>query len=161
MYNIIGADQKEYGPISLEQVRQWVHEGRLNGNSRIQAAGSGDWRQLRDLAEFAVLFPSPASPPPIPFRPAPASGAANALAIWSFGLGLFTIICCQFLSPVAIILGALALSQIKKNPGQSGRGFAVAGIILGILSLLFAVLMVTIFLLTPGAFGNFQNMFPR
>ena len=29
-YTIIGGDTKEYGPISADDVRQWISEGRLN-----------------------------------------------------------------------------------------------------------------------------------
>ena len=31
MYKIIGADQKEYGPVSIEQLRLWITEGRVDG----------------------------------------------------------------------------------------------------------------------------------
>src|SRR5256884_2188133 len=34
MYKIIGADQKEYGPITADQVRQWMAEGRANGQTQ-------------------------------------------------------------------------------------------------------------------------------
>jgi hypothetical protein len=37
MYNIIGADGKEYGPISIEQIRQWIADGRINAHTRVQA----------------------------------------------------------------------------------------------------------------------------
>ena len=41
MYEIIGADGKEYGPISFEQIRQWIAEGRVNAQTRVQVtAGS-------------------------------------------------------------------------------------------------------------------------
>jgi hypothetical protein len=29
MYKILGIDNKEYGPVSAEQVRTWIAEGRL------------------------------------------------------------------------------------------------------------------------------------
>ena len=38
---------------------------------------------------------------------------------------------------VAVILGIIALRQMKSAPDSSGRGFAVAGIALGGISLLF------------------------
>ena len=57
MYKIIGADQNEYGPITAEQVRQWMAEGRLNGLSKIQVDGSGVWKQMRDVPEFSAHLP--------------------------------------------------------------------------------------------------------
>jgi hypothetical protein len=53
MYKIIGGDQKEYGPVSADDVRKWIAEGRLNSQSRIQPEGSADWKALGELPEFA------------------------------------------------------------------------------------------------------------
>jgi hypothetical protein len=39
MYKIIGADGKEYGPVSTEQLRQWLTEGRVNNQTRVLAEG--------------------------------------------------------------------------------------------------------------------------
>lgn len=66
------------------------------------------------------------------------SPGTNALAIvsliagivWIFGLG----------SLVAVITGVIALSQISKR-GQGGRGMAIAGIVLGAVGLLGAILI--------------------
>lgn len=57
MFKIIGADQKEYGPISAEQIRQWIVEGRLNAQTPAQRAAGGEWRPLSGFEEFADLAP--------------------------------------------------------------------------------------------------------
>ena len=36
MYIIIGGDQKEYGPITADDVRQWIAEGRLSEESSVK-----------------------------------------------------------------------------------------------------------------------------
>jgi hypothetical protein len=59
MYKIIGADQKEYGPVSIDQLRQWLTEGRLNGETLVRAEGQQTWRPLSSLPEFAGLVPPP------------------------------------------------------------------------------------------------------
>jgi hypothetical protein len=159
MYKIIGADQKEYGPVSAEHVRQWIQEGRLNGASKIQPEGGAIWMLVRDVPEFAALLPPP--PPPIAIHAAPAPAATNPMAQWALGLGIFSFACCQILSPVAIVLGAIALSQIRQNPAQPGRGAAIAGIVLGSLALLLSLIAALIFVLVPGALGSFQNTFGR
>lgn len=66
MYHIIGADGQQYGPVSAEQVRQWITEGRLGAQSLVQAAGAGDWQPLSGLAEFADALAAHASPVPPP-----------------------------------------------------------------------------------------------
>ena len=40
MYRVIGADGQQYGPVSAEQIRQWMVEGRVNAQTLVQAAGS-------------------------------------------------------------------------------------------------------------------------
>src|SRR3954464_15857150 len=54
MYRIIGADQKEYGPLPAEQIRQWIAEGRLNGQTPACAEGSQEWKPLADFPEFGL-----------------------------------------------------------------------------------------------------------
>jgi hypothetical protein len=161
MYKIIGADQKEYGPIAGEQVRQWIVEGRLNSTSKIQVEGSGVWKLLRDLPEFAELLPPP--PAPIVIHPAQAAPQANLLASWSLGTGIAAYVCCciPIFAPTSIVLGAMALSQLKQNPNQTGRGFAIAGIILGSVFLALTVVGFVIRLLFPELVPNLPNGFPR
>jgi hypothetical protein len=74
MFKIIGADQKEYGPISVEQIRQWIRDGRLNAQTPAQREGGTDWQQLSAFAEFADLFQTAASASP--GGPAPAYAPA-------------------------------------------------------------------------------------
>ena len=69
MYRIIGGDQKEYGPISAEVLRQWAAEGRVSGQTSVWSEGATEWKPLSAFPEFADLLASmaPASgalPPP-------------------------------------------------------------------------------------------------
>jgi hypothetical protein len=50
----------------------------------------------------------------------------NGLAIAGF---VTSLACC---SPVGIILSAIGLNQINKDPNQKGKGLATAGLIIGI-----------------------------
>ena len=62
MFKILGADQKEYGPVSEGQIRQWIAQGRANGQTKMQAAGSPDWKPLAEFPEFAEALQPAASP---------------------------------------------------------------------------------------------------
>ena len=55
MYRIQGADLREYGPISAEQVRAWVGENRLNRFS-LCAGEDGIWKPLGQFPEFAEVL---------------------------------------------------------------------------------------------------------
>jgi hypothetical protein len=170
MYKIIGADQKEYGPITADQLRQWISEGRINANTKVQAEGSGVWKTVSELPEFGLTLPPP--PPsgpkyapggPISMGPPPEK--TNMLAVWSMICGIVGVFCCQIIiGPLALILGIVGLSQIKKNPHEKGSGMAITGIILGILALLIGIGAVIFMLLFPNYLKNlpnFPNNFPQ
>jgi len=64
MFKIIGADGNEYGPVTPDQVRQWIGEGRANASTRVRAEDAKDWVPLGNVPEFADAFA--AQPPPLP-----------------------------------------------------------------------------------------------
>ncbi len=99
MYRIIGADGREYGPVSAEQLRQWIAEGRVNQQSRVQAEGSSEWKTLADFPELQPTAPPPLTPPPQ--RLAPGS-VPNYLA----PAILVTLCCCIPLGIPAIVYAA-------------------------------------------------------
>jgi uncharacterized membrane protein len=56
MYKLIGGDQKESGPVTADQLRQWILVGRANSQSLVQAEGADEWKPLGALPEFADLL---------------------------------------------------------------------------------------------------------
>jgi hypothetical protein len=62
MFKIIGADGKEYGPVAVYQIREWIKEGRANQGTMAQQTGDMDWKPLGQYAEFADL---PGAKPPV------------------------------------------------------------------------------------------------
>jgi hypothetical protein len=70
MYHIIGSDGRQYGPATLEQLQRWVAEGRVNGRTLVQPAGSGAWRPMDEWTGQAApaVAPPPALPPPLPLN---------------------------------------------------------------------------------------------
>jgi uncharacterized membrane protein len=66
MYTIIGGDQKEYGPISADDVRLWIAEGRLNELSLIKLEGAAEFQPLGTIAAFGDAFLSGGSIPKLP-----------------------------------------------------------------------------------------------
>jgi len=108
MYRISGSDGTEYGPVSAQQVRDWINEGRLNRASRIQVEGGAEWQTLGELAEFAVAL-ADAEPPAAPVAPAgaawppgaaPANAPTSGLAISSLVLGVLGLVSCGLTSLV-------------------------------------------------------------
>jgi hypothetical protein len=67
MYKIIGADGSEYGPVTGQQVLQWIADGRANAVTRVKLEGATEWKNLAEFPEFAAaLGAKPALPPQTP-----------------------------------------------------------------------------------------------
>jgi hypothetical protein len=154
LYQIIGADGRPYGPVSGEQLQQWIAEGRANAQTHTFATGATEWKPLGRLPEFAGYFASQ-TPPPIspPVPRAIRKTNPSAMAGLIFGLLAF-FCCCKFLfGALGIIFSLVGLSQISRQPeSYEGRGLAIAGLVLSILSLLLAVVLILIAMAT----GNFH-----
>jgi uncharacterized membrane protein len=73
-YIIIGGDGKEYGPVTTDDVRQWLAEGRLNAQSLVKAESDAEFRPLEKFPEFADAF---ATQPPGTIAPLKASADFN------------------------------------------------------------------------------------
>jgi hypothetical protein len=65
MFKIIGADQKEYGPTTADQINAWILEGRANGQTLVQIVGSAEWRPLSLMPEFAAVLAAKLPAPPL------------------------------------------------------------------------------------------------
>ena len=152
MYKIIGADGKQYGPISIEQMRQWIAEGRVNAETRVQEGDATEWKTAADFLELGFAppagVPSVGSPPP-PLPTGRPSTQQNGLAITSFVLGLLSLVCFGLLAGIpAIICGHLARGRARRSPAQyGGGGFALAGLILGYVSLVVTMVILPAMLL--------------
>jgi hypothetical protein len=153
MYKIIGTDGKEYGPVDLDQLRQWASQGRINSQTRIKEGDGTDWRTASEIPEVAALFAPQikTAPPPLPpvlSAPAP-SIQEKGLAIFSFVLGILSfVLCLSALTGIpAIISGHIARSRATRSPARyGGIGFATAGLVLGYVSILFSLIVLALLL---------------
>ena len=98
-------------------------------------------------------------PPPPPYQPTgtrPAQGLALASMITAIIGLVFGFWCFGPLPGIAaVVLGLVALSQIKKTPDKvGGKPFAVAGIIIGGITIVFYLLVFLWFLLGIGLGGH-------
>lgn len=107
-YTMIGADGLQYGPIDLNQLRAWVNEGRITGETKVLRSDTNAWLPASNYSELG-LAPAPAmalsgqgsavmtaSPP----RPAVAAPAMDPVLVrrvrvgasWFFAIGIFSVI---------------------------------------------------------------------
>jgi hypothetical protein len=152
MYRIIGADGTEYGPISADMLRAWIAQGRANAHTLARAENATQWRPLSHFPEFVpTLAAAPAPLPPLAPVSLPPPRQTNSLALTGMIMGLFSFtcgFCCCYGFPfnlLGIILSLAALAQIRNDPfPQQGKGMAIAGLVLSLLSIVWAVAFLTL-----------------
>jgi hypothetical protein len=108
MYKIIGADGKEYGPVSVDQLKQWIAEGRLNLQSKVLPDGGTDWKAVAEVPELAGAVPS-SSPP----RPGAYAGATPDVPNYLWQSIVVTLCCCIPFGIVAIVYAAQVKSKLS------------------------------------------------
>ena len=132
MYKIIGADQKTYGPVTAETIREWITSRRANTSTQIQAEGSSDWKPLSEFPEFKEALAGAGGPPPVHRAPAsvPAAPAkTSGMAIASLVCGILGVLCGGLSSVIGLILGIVSLLRINRSQGRlGGQGIAIAGL---------------------------------
>ena len=164
-YHFIAGDGKPYGPYSAEQTRAYMSQNRLTAQSQVSADG-GPWQPAGSYPELmsgagasAPVGGTAASPMPTPMAVQGAS--TNGMAITGMVMGILSLLCSYPCCGVpfnilGIIFSLVALSQLKKNLGQGGRGMAIAGLICSILSIVILVV-----LLVLGIASGFPSEFNR
>ena len=158
MYRIIGADGREYGPVPADQLRRWVAEGRANAATQALAEGATEWKPLGSLSEFYFLF-TRAALPPVSMAATPLR-TTNPFATASLVLGIISVtfgLCCYGVpfNIAGLVFSIIGLAQIAHHPQRyDGKGIAIAGLVLSILSLFLAVILA----LLLGANMNWREM---
>ncbi len=104
MYKIIGADGKEYGPITADQLKQWIAEGRANQQTKVLPEGATEWKSLAEIPELAAALPlTPTTAPgPVPVVTAGVVSAADQVRGPAIGLIVTAIL--GFLAQAAAVL---------------------------------------------------------
>ena len=134
-YTLIGGDQKQYGPVTDEQLRQWILDGRVNPHSQVKAESDAEWRPLSAFPEFAAALAAksaasgvppalPSAAPPIPEK------TTSGLAVTSLVLGILGLFTCGITALFGLIFGVMALVKGRQGRGGlGGNGIALAGVI--------------------------------
>jgi thiol:disulfide interchange protein len=95
------------------------------------------------ISHFNEFTPSPQAnqnPPTMAFQNNNLVQPTNGLAVAGFVL---SILGCGF--PLGLILSAISLGQFKKDPFQKGKGLAIAGVVIGSISVVFVFIYIVAF----------------
>jgi hypothetical protein len=114
MYQVIGTDRFEYGPIEATQIHQWIREGRVSEQTLVKAPGSNQWQLLREIPDFAAAFMARPKPP----APVPSSAPARAAASVQVPTYLLPAVLCTILWCALAIPGIYFGVQVNNKLGK-------------------------------------------
>lgn len=153
MYKIIGADGKEYGPITAEQLRQWIAEGRANPQTRVLPEGAANWTTVGQLPEFAATALAPATITPIQPVLHPAAEQVNGPAV-----GLIVVAILGAVAQAAsLVFRAVGFSLMAANPMPKRMGPALLVGPIGIADSLICIAMAAVVLLGAIKMKKLEN----
>jgi hypothetical protein len=141
MYKIIGADGKEYGPVTADVLRQWLAQGRLNAQTKVLANGATEWKPLAALPEFGLSAPSaPLTPPPVGVE----SQGAILDQVYGPALGLMLVAAFGFAWHVFWLVARLAFSGMALSRAEGPEPMfllasGLGGVLVAILGILLSV----------------------
>ena len=155
MFTILGADGKEYGPVTAGKMHEWIAGGRANLQTKARREGETEWKTLGDFPEFSQFgsggAAGPAPIPPLAAVPVstPAAAAVLELEPASRWLRLGAILLDSFIGCIVALPGTALLlaGGIFTRSSQPNLALMVPGfLVLGIATL--ALLAVQIYLLS-------------
>ena len=123
MYKIIGADGKEYGPVSVDQLKQWITEGRLNMQSKVLPDGTTEWKTVAEVPELATAIPAPMASLGSSMGAVPNTVAASDMVAGP-AIGLMVTAGLGFLAQAASLVLNLFGSSIIAAQGQGNEAMA-------------------------------------
>jgi hypothetical protein len=156
IYKTRGADGKEYGPVSLNQLNTWLREGRVNPQSEVMRSDMDYWSPAASFSELQGAAPPDIQPvsanAPAGSTAAPGDDLATIAQMksgaswfyWIAALSLVNSFAASTGSDWRFILG-LGITQIIDAFGQSVEGTGrlialVLSLIVAGVSILFGVL---------------------
>jgi hypothetical protein len=130
-YTVRGADGKDYGPATLEQITAWVREGRVRAQQDVRRSDMEHWSAAANFTELQSAFP-PAATVPSPIAPSSATQSGDPVTerqmksgaswfYWIAGLSLVNSIAAFSGGSWRFILG-LGITQILDALGNEFGG---------------------------------------
>lgn len=149
---------QKHGPKPLGELQDWARQGVLKPTDMVWTEGMATWVPAATVqGQFAfgaapaggpTLIPSPSTVPPAAFQ-----RAHRGMAI--LVLGIIGVVCCIIPGIIAWVMGDSDLRDMSAGRmDPSGRGLTQAGRILGIVSVVLAIVGIIGWLILVFGFGH-------
>ena len=147
MYQLIGTDRFEYGPVDAERIHQWIREGRVNDQTLVKAPESNQWQLLSEIPEFAAALGARPQPPVAMASPTSRGLTAPAhVPSYLIPAILTTLFCCTPLGVPAIFYAVRVNSRLNAGDVEGARAASEKArvwcwicVVAGVLSLVLSI----------------------
>ncbi|HXD00367.1 MAG TPA: DUF4339 domain-containing protein [Verrucomicrobiae bacterium] len=155
-YAMIGTDGQQYGPVTLAQIKSWVLEGRIGGETQVWRSDTNSWLPAAQYVELGLASPVPPAVPPGVRTPSvirsPAADGNNLVlerralrsARWFYWIAVLSLINTFIAASgqgVVFLVGLAVTQYIYYFSAQLGSGGNGVGIVLSaVVAGLFAML---------------------
>ena len=135
---------QRYGPEPLTRLQDWARQGSLKPADLVWTEGMGEWAPASTAQGQFSFAPTP---PPLGTVPAPVPGGPPISPLRAhrggliLTLGIVGLVCCGIAGIIAWVMGHSDLREIKEGRmDPAGRGMTQAGMICGIISVIFSAI---------------------
>lgn len=135
---VVRVEGKEYGPVGLDELREWKREGRLIRENDVREPGSGHWIKAGELVEIfgdEREAPEP-MPPPVIERPSFGRILSEGWRVYRAGFGRFFLLALLVSVPSFFLQLAAPYLEMPKEGGPTPLVIGSALIVFVMLALL-------------------------
>ncbi len=134
---IVRVGDQEYGPVDLEEMREWKDEGRLIRENQIRLSGTEQWIPAGDFPEiFADESTPPPLPPPAVRRQSFGEIFGAGWRVYRAGFSRFFLLALLVSGPLFFFQLAAPYLEMPKPGGPTGPVIASAVVVFLMLALL-------------------------
>ncbi|WP_063768922.1 DUF4190 domain-containing protein [Verrucomicrobium sp. BvORR034] len=161
----VARNGEQLGQFTAEEIRHGLFDGKFQPTDLGWKEGQADWVPLSTLFEqmtpAAKIKSAPVTQVPLASSLAPEyHSPTNGLAVTALVLGIISLFTCGLLgigAIVTIIVGHMALAKVRQSGGSlGGKGMAVAGLVMGYVSIALAIVSILASLALP-TFSRIQE----
>lgn len=139
-YQVRGTDGQTYGPVTLEELKDWLRQGRVDKETQILRSDTANWDAAAKFSELGLASTRPIarpSPPPVREREAgpvadPEVQSAASWFYWIVGLSAINSLSAHTGMGFSFFLGLAVTALVDYGSGSLAFALVVDAVVYGL-----------------------------
>ena len=153
---------KQYGPVAIEELRDWMQQDRVAPSDLVWREGMADWTPAGKVPELSGGASPQPGQPPLPGQPGPGGYSQPAVAYAEphrggtvLTFGILGLLCCFLFGIAAWSMGNTDMRKMDAGTmDPAGRAMTQAGKIIGLIATILALVGLAINIIALLATGS-------